>query len=98
MSKNHGSALNGTDAARRGLWRLMLKLPAIRGELQVLVARSSRLNDLLEAYEEANATLERFLRDRDRYDCPLVAEYEAVCAEMESDIVRYVLDAMKTRE
>ncbi|KQV12689.1 hypothetical protein ASC97_32215 [Rhizobium sp. Root1203] len=98
MSKNHGSASNGTEAARRGLWRLMLKLPAIRGELQVLVARSGRLNDLLEAYEEANATLERFLRDRGRNDCPLIAEYETVCAEIESDIVRYVVDTMKTHD
>lgn len=85
------SSGNGAAAAKRGLWRLMLKLPAIRGRLQLLAARASSLDDLCEAYEEASVALARMSRDRDREDCPLIDEYENVCAEIESDVIDHVL-------
>ena len=91
MDKHRGTEAKGSGAAQRGLWRLMLKLPAIRGRLQILAAKCSSLNDLCEAYEEASLTLERMVRDRAREDCPLVEEYETVCAEIESDVIHYVL-------
>jgi hypothetical protein len=91
MDKRSGTEGRGSGTAQRGLWRLMLKLPAMRGRLQILAAKSSSLNDLCEAYEEASLALERMLRDRPREDCPLVEEYETVCAEIETDVIHYVL-------
>lgn len=91
MEKHNGADRNGSGAAQRGLWRLMLKLPAMRGRLQLLAAKSSSLNDLFEAYEDASTTLERMSRDRTREECPLMDEYETVCAEIESDVIHYVL-------
>ncbi|RUM23509.1 hypothetical protein EFQ99_22110 [Rhizobium vallis] len=91
MDKQSGTDSNGSGAAQRGLWRLMLKLPAMRGRLQLLAAKSSSLDDLFEAYEEASATLERMSRARTRDECPLMEEYETVCAEIESDVIHYVL-------
>ncbi|MGV2101241.1 hypothetical protein [Rhizobium sp. 21-4511-3d] len=91
MEKRSGTDRNGSGAAQRGLWRLMLKLPAMRGRLQLLAAKSSSLNDLFEAYDEASATVERMSRDRARDECPLLEEYETVCAEIESDVIHYVL-------
>jgi hypothetical protein len=93
MEKRSGTERNGNGAAaaKRGLWRLMLKLPAIRGRLQLLAAKASSLDDLFEAYEEASAALERMSRSRDRQDCPLIEEYENVCAEIETDVIDHVL-------
>jgi hypothetical protein len=87
-----GDGRGGATAAKRGLLRLMMKLPAVRGRLQVLAAKPSSLDGLLEAYEEASAALERMSRDRSRDDCPLIEEYEAVCAEIEADVIRHVLE------
>jgi hypothetical protein len=91
MDKRSGTEGKGSGAAQRGLWRLMLRLPAMRGRLQILAAKSSSLNDLCEAYEDASLTLERMVRDRSREDCPLMEEYETLCAEIESDVIHYVL-------
>lgn len=91
MEKRSGIDGNGSGASQRGLWRLMLKLPAMRGRLQLLAAKSSSLNDLFEAYDEASAAVERMSRERSREDCPLLEEYETVCTEIESDVIHYVL-------
>ncbi|MDM9623017.1 hypothetical protein A6U87_07370 [Rhizobium sp. AC44/96] len=92
MGDTRGFARNGSKEAQRGLWRLLLKLPSIRGRLQIIAARSSHLNELFEAYEEANVALGRFQKERDRESCPLIEEYEALCAEIESDVLRLVLE------
>ncbi len=91
MEKRSGTDRNGSGIAQRGLWRLMLKLPAMRGRLQLLAAKPSSLDDLFEAYDEACATVERMSRDRSREDCPLLEEYETVCAEIEADVIDYIL-------
>lgn len=91
MSKTNDTATNST-AAQRGLWRLLIKLPAVRGRLQLIAARSSKLNDIFEAYEEANSALERYYKNRDGSDCVLIEEYEALCSEIEADILRLVLE------
>ncbi|WP_049733534.1 hypothetical protein [Rhizobium ecuadorense] len=91
MDKQSDADRNCSGDARRGLWRLMLRLPAMRGRLQLLAAKSSSLNDLFEAYDEAIATVERMSRDRSGEQCPLLEEYETVCAEIESDVIHYVL-------
>ncbi|NTI32855.1 hypothetical protein [Rhizobium rhizogenes] len=78
-------------AAQRGLWRLMLKLPAVRGRLQILAGRSEALDSLCEAYEDASSTLERVLREPGDDKCPLVEEYRTICSEIETDVVAYCL-------
>lgn len=88
MSRQGGAAGNTIDAAQLGLWRLMLKLPAIRGRLQMLAARSRRLDDLFEAYEEASRTLERLRKES---NLALANEYDTVCSDIEADVIRYVL-------
>ncbi|MBB3442365.1 MULTISPECIES: hypothetical protein [unclassified Rhizobium] len=92
MDKEGGIKRNATETAQRGLWRLMLKLPAMRGRLQLLASKSRSLNDLFEAYEEASLTLERLMRQQGEEHCPMVVEYETICAEIESDIIQYVLE------
>lgn len=92
MGQEGGIKRNATETAQRGLWRLMLKLPAIRGRLQLLASKSRSLNDLFEAYEEASLALERLMRQRGDEHCPMVTEYKTICAEIESDIIQYVLE------
>lgn len=78
-------------SAKRGLWRLMLRLPALRGRLQILAERSDALSDLCEAYEDASVTLERMLRESGNANCPRIKEYQTICTEIESDIIQYCL-------
>lgn len=92
MGREGGTDRNSSKTAQRGLWRLMLKLPAMRGRLQILATKSRPLNDLFEAYEEACFTLERLMRQPGDEHRPMVAEYETICAEIESDIIQYVLE------
>ncbi len=92
MSDTRGMAKNGSKAAQRGLWRLMLKLPAIRGRLQLIAAHSTHLNGMFEAYEEAYLALQKFQKERDNTDCPLIAEYEMLCSDIESDVLSVVLE------
>jgi hypothetical protein len=77
---------------QRGLWRLMLRLPAVRGQLQVLVPRTEALSDLCEAYEDANVTLERLRNMPGEDNCPRVREYETICTEIESEVIQYCLE------
>ncbi len=97
MGGVRGFAKNGSREAQRGLLRLLLKLPSIRARLQVIAAGSTHLNELFEAYEEANIALERFQRTGDRASCPLIEEYEALCAEIETDVLRFVIDDQSAR-
>ncbi len=90
--KGEGMAKPQSEAALRGLWRLMLKLPAVRGRLQIFSQRSSALSDLFEAYEDASSALERFQRDQHRQDGRLIQEYETVCVEIETEVIRLLLD------
>ena len=85
MSDNHEDIEGGRGTARSGLRRLMLKLPAHRQQLQSLTGLppSPLLGELFEAYDEACTALERFRQSND----PLVQEYEAVCAELEAEII-----------
>ena len=92
MGGKGGINRNSTETAQRGLWRLMLKLPAVRGRLQLLASKSRSLTDLFEAYEEASLALERLMRQPGDEHCPMVTEYETICAEIESDIIQYVLE------
>ncbi|MDP9772250.1 UNVERIFIED_ORG: hypothetical protein QE434_001039 [Rhizobium sp. SORGH_AS 755] len=88
MSRENGVAGTTRDSARRGLWRLMLKLPALRGQLQIIAAQTTDLNELFEAYEMAASALERFRKEEDR---TRVREYETVCSAIEEDIIQHIL-------
>ena len=86
MGRENGLAGTTRDFARRGLWRLLLKLPALRGQLQIIAAQTTDLNELFEAYEMAASALERFRKEEDR---TRVREYETVCSAIEEDIIQH---------
>ena len=75
-------------ADRRGLLKLMLKMPALRGQLQVLSARDEGILGLCGAFDDATDTLERLrLSDPERHRL-IILEYENICAEIEQDIIK----------
>ncbi len=90
MIKQGGIARTTSDSARRGLWRLMLKLPALRGRLQIVAAKSPALDDLFEAYDDASIALERFRRDG---NVTRIAEYDGICSGIENDVIQNLLSA-----
>jgi hypothetical protein len=75
-----------TASEQRGLWKLMLRLPAMRGQLQMLSARNSALMGLCDAFDEASSTLDR-LRRNGSNDLKLLAEYDMLCADIESEVI-----------
>ncbi|TCR91970.1 hypothetical protein [Rhizobium sp. BK376] len=89
MGRGNTSDRPPDGAAQRGLWRLMLKLPSIRGELQMFAARNRALDDLCEAYEDASVTLERIRKKPGDTDYTLVREYETICTEIETEVIKY---------
>lgn len=91
MGRDRGGTRTPAAAERSGLWRLMLKLPALRGQLQTLVVDSEPLGNLCEAYEDASVALERLRNVPGDANGPMVKEYEVVCLEIESDVIRYCL-------
>lgn len=76
------------DHNRRGLARLMLRLPALRGQLQLLSARNEEMRNLCGAFDDASTTLERLRRERDDRNASMIAEYEKICADIERDILQ----------
>jgi hypothetical protein len=75
-------------ADRRGLLKLMLKMPALRGQLQALSARDEGVLSLCGAFDDATDTLERLrLSDPERHRL-VILEYESICAEIEQDIIK----------
>lgn len=75
-----------TGSAQRGLWKLMLKLPAMRGQLQLLNARSASMVNLCDAFDEATSTLDR-LRKEPLKNAALIKEYEILCTDIEGEII-----------
>jgi len=77
-------------AARCGLARLLLKLPACqRDALRTAAHQQSCLDEMLGAYDEACMTLERY-RKKGSVEFALIEEYEILCVELESDVMREV--------
>jgi hypothetical protein len=64
----------------------MLKLPALRGQLQMLSGRSSTLLSLCDAFDEASSTLDR-LRLESARNGKLIAEYETLCLDIEGEVI-----------
>ncbi len=78
------------EAKQRGLLKLMLKLPALRGQLQLLSVRNMPFASLCEAYDEADSMLDR-QRRRDPQDTSMVSEYELICLEIEEEVISICL-------
>ena len=72
---------------RRGLTRLMLKIPALRGKLRVVSASDADMFSLCGAFEEASSMLDRLRREGDRASPAVIREYESLCDEIEQEIV-----------
>lgn len=83
-----------TGTAQKGLWKLMLKLPALRGQLQILSVQNSSLAAMCDAFYDASSTLET-LRTDPRADGAIIQEYETLCSEIESEIIEICLSAQK---
>jgi hypothetical protein len=90
MTSNDGKDLL-KQASHRGLLKLMVRLPSVRGRLQMLATRSA-LSDLLEAYDEATSMLDRLERGQTEDDGRLLEEYRTIREEIESDVIRYCLE------
>ena len=87
MSHGQGELDDIRGSAQSGLRRLTLKLPARERLKTVGVGNPSEfLRELFLAYDEACLALNDFRRENDHH--PLVAEYEAVCGELEADVIR----------
>jgi hypothetical protein len=73
-------------SAQRGLWKLMLKLPAMRGKLQIFSAQNQDILGLCEAFEQAYGMLDG-LRKAPAPDLKLMLEYENLCSDIENEVV-----------
>ncbi|MBD8687231.1 MULTISPECIES: hypothetical protein [unclassified Rhizobium] len=74
------------EVARRGMLKLMLRLPSLRRELQVLWQTDAGLEALCEAYQDATTTFDRLHRKQEDRQDPLLEEYRNVCLELEGDV------------
>jgi hypothetical protein len=79
-----------TGTAQKGLWKLMLKLPALRGQLQILSVRNASLLSLCDAFHDASSTLDS-LRKNSSVDRAIIHEYETLCSEIEGDVIEICL-------
>lgn len=75
------------DRCRRGLLKLMLRMPALRGKLRLLSARDDDFRSLCGAFEEAQMMLERLRGHQSCNDPAEIAEYEQVCSGIENEII-----------
>jgi hypothetical protein len=72
---------------RRGLMKLMLKMPALRGKLQVTSASNADMFSLCGAFEEASSMLDRLRRQGERASPAVLREYESLCDEIQQEII-----------
>jgi hypothetical protein len=75
------------DHNRRGLIKLMLKMPALRGKLQIVSASNADMFSLCGAFEEASTMLDRLRRENGRASPAVISEYESLCEEIEREII-----------
>lgn len=78
---------NETEHNRRGLVKLMLRLPALRGKLQIASATNPELFSLCGAFEDASSTLDRLRKEKTTVNQAVIREYETLCEEIEHDII-----------
>ena len=65
----------------------MLKMPALRGRLQILSIRNPDILSFCGAFEDANATLDRLIRENSPENREKIEEYQTICREIEDDII-----------
>ena len=87
MRSDQGSMSLEIEQNRRGLVKLMLKMPALRGRLQILGATNAGMFSLCGAFEEASATLDRLRKEESLVEPSVVREYEALCDDIEREII-----------
>lgn len=80
------------EMTQRGLLRLMLKLPSVRGKIQLLASHSRPFQELCEAYGEAASTLDKLEKGQLVEHDGMLAEYRATCAEIEVEVIEFCLD------
>jgi hypothetical protein len=77
---------------RRGLLKLMVRLPALRRALQILGAQPGLHGVLFSAYDQATSMLANLRLAPDEPDDRLIREYEAACAALETEIIHRCLE------
>ena len=87
MRSDQGSMSTEIEQNRRGLIRLMLRMPALRGRLQILSATNAGMFSLCGAFEEASATLDRLRKEKSRVEQSVIREYETLCEDIEREII-----------
>ncbi|WP_064692043.1 hypothetical protein [Rhizobium aegyptiacum] len=87
MIRQEGIGHIAKPAAEQGLARLMMRLPATRPTIKAAAADQPHLYELCGAYGEACSVLDRLRKDMSA-DPAIVTEYEIICAEIETDVLR----------
>ena len=64
----------------------MVRLPALRSELQIIHAHDAAMKELCDAYDEATQVLSG-MRNDPRADLDIIADYEAVCRGIEEEVI-----------
>lgn len=80
-------AVENYNYNEKGLLKLMLKMPALRGRLQIISVRNPDLLNLCGAFEEACLTLDRLVRENRPANRRQIEEYQNVCREIEDEII-----------
>jgi len=75
------------DHERRGLMKLMLRMPALRGKLQLTSVTNPDMLSLCGAFEDASTMLERLRKERSPNNTSAITEYEILCEELEQEII-----------
>lgn len=80
--------LTEAQTTRRGLLKLMLRMPQMRKRLQELCATDESLISLCCAFEDATTTLDHLRRDcsQSASHHDMLAEYEQMCLDIEKEI------------
>lgn len=84
-------------AARLGRTRLMLKLPAVRSQIQQ-ISGGSFFDEVFESYGIACSALDRFRHSAHRRVAIRIEEYEKICGEIEADILQEILRPRAARD
>ena len=79
-----------SQLGRRGLARLALRRPGLRGRLVTFDDPSGEFEALCSAYEEACCALEGWRQSSAEYADLRVAEYQQLVADLESDLMQSV--------
>ena len=75
-----------SSSPERGRAKLMLKLPALRTQIQHLVGDT--IVELFESYDLATSALDRYRKQKPT-NLNIVAEYDEICDEIEEEVSWY---------